>query len=72
MADQDEAQNHITKTVDSQLRPDAALEAEAQKLHALPLHPLITRIHQKMGALNLIRNARNERQAAIDEAEQAG
>jgi hypothetical protein len=71
MAD-DEKMNHVTKTIDSSLAPDRELEADVQRRSALPLHPLVTQIHEKFGVFNFIRNARNARQKAIDDVEDAG
>lgn len=51
----------------SPLQPDVALEAEAQKMGANPMHPLVAKITQRLGAFNLIRNARNEKTVEIEQ-----
>jgi hypothetical protein len=61
-------QNHVDQVVDPKLSGDDALEAHVQSAKdALEVHPLITRIQHKFGAFNFIRNARNAKQAAIDD-----
>jgi hypothetical protein len=49
----------------NELSHDKALEEEAKRLGSYDLHPLITKVHSKLGAFNLIRNAANKRQVDI-------
>ena len=48
------------------LKSNPELEAEAKRIGDIPLHPLVSRIHQRLGAFNLIRNARNKNQVDIN------
>ena len=52
----------------TELEHDAEVEAEAKKLGDYQLHPIVEKIHHKLGAFNLIRNARNARQVEITKA----
>ena len=52
----------------SQYEHDAQLEAEAKRMGDYELKPVVTKIHQKVGLFNLIRNARNKRQVDIEKA----
>lgn len=47
------------------LKPDEELEQEAQKT-GYAVHPIISRITHRLGAFNMIRNAKNEREVEID------
>lgn len=47
------------------LKPDEELEAAAQKT-GYSVHPIISRITHRLGAFNIIRNAKNEREVEID------
>jgi hypothetical protein len=55
---------------DDRLKEDAELEAEAKRLGDYPLHPLVKRVTNKLGAFNLIRNARNKNQVEIERLDQ--
>ena len=56
--------------IDPRLLADKALADEVKRMGDYPLHPLVEKIYQKFGAFNLIRNARNGRQVAIESIEQ--
>ncbi len=56
MADEDAAK----------MKFDADLAAEADKMGAYKLHPVVTKIHQRFGGFNLIRNARDQKQVDIE------
>ncbi len=49
------------------LKPNKELEAEVKRLQDYPVHPLVSKISQKLGAFNLVRNARNQKQVDIEE-----
>jgi hypothetical protein len=53
--------------IDPRLRPDAEKEAKARIHGSYSIHPVIDRITKKFGAFNLIRNAKNDREARIEE-----
>lgn len=50
------------------LQPDQELEDQAQKAGAYPLHDIVSRVTHRFGALNIIRNAANERTVELDKA----
>lgn len=52
--------------IDERLKHDKGLEEEAKRLGAYKVHPLLTKIHSKMGQFNVIRNAANKRQVEIE------
>lgn len=53
----------------SPLEPDAKLESQAKAAGAYPTHPAIERMASKLGAFNLIKNARNRRQVDVTKAD---
>lgn len=54
------------------LKHDDSIEAEAKRLGDYDLHPAITSITSKLGAFNLIRNARNKRQVEVQKIDEIG
>lgn len=50
----------------SKLKPDKDLEAEAVKMGANPMHPLVSRITQRLGVFNLVRNKANEKTVELE------
>lgn len=48
------------------LKADKELEAEATKMGANPMHPLVSQVTQRLGAFNLVRNKRNERTVEME------
>lgn len=48
------------------LKHDKKLEDEATRLGQYEMHPLLTRIHSKLGGMNLIRNAANKRKVDVE------
>jgi hypothetical protein len=50
------------------LKLDKQLEDEVKRMGDYPLHPLISKISQRLGAFNLVRNARNQKQVDIEDA----
>lgn len=57
------------RDIDERLKLDPKLAEEVKKMGDYPLHPIVTKISQKFGAFNLIRNARNKRQVDIESIE---
>lgn len=53
-----------------QLQPNPQLEAEVKRLGDYPLHPLISKISSKLGAFNIVRNARNQKQVDVEDLSQ--
>ncbi len=52
--------------------PNNELEDQAKKMGAYEVSPIVTRIHQKIGIFNLIRNAKNAREVAVKSADEVG
>lgn len=48
------------------LKANPELEAEAKRMGDIPLHPVVSRIQQRFGMFNMIRNARNKNQVDIN------
>lgn len=63
-----EKEAYMSDRVDPKLKADKELEDEAKRMGDYELHPLVGKVHQKFGAFNLIRNARNARQVEITKA----
>jgi hypothetical protein len=55
--------------IDKRLIHDKKLEEEAKRLGDYQMHPLLTRIHSKMGLANLLRNDRNKTKVDIENLE---
>lgn len=58
----------MSDTQKPDLKANKDLEAEAKRMGDYPLHPLVSRISQRFGLFNMVRNARNQNQVDIEKA----
>jgi hypothetical protein len=58
------------REIDDRLKPDAQAERKAKRT-SYDLHPVVDRFSKKLGSFNLIRNAKNQREAILEEFDEA-
>ena len=62
----------MANDVDPRFKANPQLEEEVKKMTNSEMHPLVTKIQQRFGMFNLIRNSRNQKQIEIEEAGKQG
>lgn len=60
----------MSDEIDERLKADKELEDRLKARGDVPLHSLVERITHRLGSLNIIRNARNQKQEDINKIDE--